>query len=204
MRLYILNITKPYSEDEDGYTGEWFDCPVDFEEVKEKLGVKEVEEIEIADYELPFSLTPSMSLWEINGICRQIQEIEGTPVGKELQAIVYKWFQNIEDFLNHKDEICLLYTSQLVTFEELYDVTNPDEPVKVTEHKDITDEGQTVTIKEVPEEPEQPDTPETPETPDTPETPTKSTDAPKTGDTTNIAAFEMCIRDRSFCFLTIL
>ena len=43
MRLYILNITKPYSEDEDGYTGEWFDCPVDFEEVKEKLGVKEVE-----------------------------------------------------------------------------------------------------------------------------------------------------------------
>ena len=66
MRLYILNITKPYSEDEDGYTGEWFDCPVDFEEVKEKLGVKEVEEIEIADYELPFSLTPSMSLWERN------------------------------------------------------------------------------------------------------------------------------------------
>ena len=105
MRLYILNITKPYSEDEDGYAGEWFNCPVDFEEVKEKLGVKEVEEIEIADYELPFSLTPSMSLWEINGICRQIQEIEGTPVGKELQAIVYKWFQNIEDFLNHKDEI---------------------------------------------------------------------------------------------------
>ena len=43
MRLYILNITKPYSEDEGGYTGEWFDCPVDFEEVKEKLGVKEVE-----------------------------------------------------------------------------------------------------------------------------------------------------------------
>ena len=34
MRLYILNITKPYS---DGYTGEWFDCPVDFEEVKEKI-----------------------------------------------------------------------------------------------------------------------------------------------------------------------
>ena len=75
MRLYILNVTKPYSEDEDGYAGEWFDCPVDFEEVREKLGVKEVE------------------------------EIEGTPVGKELQVIVYKWFQNIKDFLNHKDEI---------------------------------------------------------------------------------------------------
>ena len=37
---------------------------------------------------------------------------------------------------------------QLVTFEELYDMTNPEEPKKVTEHKDINDEGQTVTIKE--------------------------------------------------------
>ena len=118
MRLYILNITKPYSEDEDGYTGEWFDCPVDFEEVKEKLGFKEVEEIEIADYELPFTLTPSMSLWEINGIFRLIQEIEGTPVGKELQAIVYKWFQNIEDFLNHKDEIRHYYVANPTALAE--------------------------------------------------------------------------------------
>ena len=44
----------------------------------------------------------------------------------------------------------------LVTFEELYDMTNPDEPKKVTEHKDITDDGQTVTIKEVPEVPDTP------------------------------------------------
>ena len=36
----------------------------------------------------------------------------------------------------------------MVTFEELYDVTNPDEPVKVAEHKDIDDEGQTVLITE--------------------------------------------------------
>lgn len=36
----------------------------------------------------------------------------------------------------------------LVTFEELYDLSNPDEPIKVAEHKDIEDEGQTVTIEE--------------------------------------------------------
>ena len=52
----------------------------------------------------------------------------------------------------------------LVTFEELYDMTNPDEPKKMTEHKDITDDGQTVTIKEVPEVP---DTPKDTDTPDT-------------------------------------
>ncbi|MCK3749711.1 VaFE repeat-containing surface-anchored protein, partial [Clostridioides difficile] len=65
---------------------------------------------------------------------------------------------------------------QLVTFEELYDLSNPDKPIKVTEHHDIEDDGQTVTIKEVPETP----TPEEPEKPTTPDTPTK-TDSPKTG-----------------------
>ena len=74
---------------------------------------------------------------------------------------------------------------QLVTFEELYDVSNPDEPKKVTEHKDIEDEGQTVTIKEVPDVPEEPEKPETPTTPDTP----TRTDSPKTGDSTNLMAF---------------
>lgn len=74
---------------------------------------------------------------------------------------------------------------QFVTFEELYDVSNPDEPKKVTEHKDIEDEGQTVTIKEVPDVPKEPEKPETPTTPDTP----TRTDSPKTGDSTNLMAF---------------
>ena len=53
---------------------------------------------------------------------------------------------------------------ELVTFEELYDLSNPDEPTKVTEHKDIEDDGQTVTITEVPETPEEPTEPEQPTT----------------------------------------
>ena len=68
---------------------------------------------------------------------------------------------------------------ELVTFEELYDVTNPDKPIKVAEHKDIKDEGQTVTIKEKPE---------SPTTPEEPNTPTKPSDSPKTGDNTPFAA----------------
>ena len=36
----------------------------------------------------------------------------------------------------------------LVTFEELYDLSNPEEPIKVAEHKDIEDDGQTVLITE--------------------------------------------------------
>ena len=69
---------------------------------------------------------------------------------------------------------------QLVTFEELYDLSNPDEPKKVTEHKDIEDKGQTITFKEKPEEPEKPKTPQTPEKPSRP------SDSPKTGDNTNL------------------
>ena len=67
----------------------------------------------------------------------------------------------------------------LVTFEELYDLSNPDEPIKVAEHKDIKDEGQTVTVKEKPE---------SPTTPEEPSTPTKTSDSPKTGDTTPFVA----------------
>ena len=71
---------------------------------------------------------------------------------------------------------------ELVTFEELYDVTNPDKPIKVAEHKDIDDEGQTVTVKE------QPETLVTPEEYDTPETPSRAGSSPKTGDNTPLAA----------------
>ena len=70
---------------------------------------------------------------------------------------------------------------ELVTFEELYDVTNPNEPIKVAEHKDIKDEGQTVTVKENPNTPDK-------ETPDTPTTTTKTSDSPKTGDNTPFVA----------------
>ena len=68
---------------------------------------------------------------------------------------------------------------ELVTFEELYDTSNSDEPIKVAEHKDIKDEGQTVTVKEKPE---------SPTTPEKPSTPTKTSDSPKTGDTTPFVA----------------
>ena len=66
---------------------------------------------------------------------------------------------------------------ELVTFEELYDVTNPDKPIKVAENKDIEDKGQTVTITENPTEPTTPES----------STPTGNGNQPKTGDTTNLA-----------------
>lgn len=50
MRIYILNTTRFYHEDFEEYPGAWFSCPVDFEEIRERLGVQSEEEIEIEDY----------------------------------------------------------------------------------------------------------------------------------------------------------
>ena len=97
MRVYLLNNTKPYREGDEEYSGAWFNCPVDFEEIREKIGVEHEEQIEIADYELPFDLHSDTQLWEINANCRMVLELEGTPVGNEMKAIQEKWFSSYYD-----------------------------------------------------------------------------------------------------------
>ena len=60
MRIYIANLGK-YNEGE--LVGAWFTFPIDFEEVKEKIGLNdEYEEYAIHDYELPLRLTNTLPL----------------------------------------------------------------------------------------------------------------------------------------------
>ena len=101
--------------------------------------------------------------------------IDGKEVTNDYEFTADK--ENMEVQIEFTFDGSTLGRKQLVTFEELYDMTNPEEPKKVTEHKDINDEGQTVTIKEVPETP----------TSETPGTTTKTSNPPKTGDTENAA-----------------
>ncbi|MFQ8922881.1 MAG: SrtB-anchored collagen-binding adhesin [Clostridium paraputrificum] len=97
----------------------------------------------------------------------------------------------IADSENMKVEVVFTFDAselagkQIVTFEELYDLSNPDEPKKVSEHKDIEDKGQTITFKENPKVPEEPKEPEMPQTPDIPH----KTTIPQTGDSTNLIVF---------------
>lgn len=105
MRVYILNVTRFYREDNEEYPGAWFTCPVNFEEVKERLGIQNEDEIEIEDYELPFPLESDMKLWEINVLCRMVQEIQGTPLYYEMDSIQERWFGSFEEFIDHKDRI---------------------------------------------------------------------------------------------------
>ena len=101
--------------------------------------------------------------------------IDGEEVSNDYKFTADK--ENMEVQIEFTLDGSSLGGKQLVTFEELYDMSNPEEPKKVTEHKDINDEGQTVTIKEVPETP----------TPETPGTPVKTSNPPKTGDTAQAA-----------------
>lgn len=101
--------------------------------------------------------------------------IDGKEVTNDYEFTADK--ENMEVQIEFTFDGSTLGRKQLVTFEELYDITNLEEPKKVTEHKDINNEGQTVTIKEVPET----------ATPETPGTTTKTSNPPKTGDTANAA-----------------
>lgn len=129
--------------------------------------------------------------WQMDKETGEKLLVDGQPVEKEYRFTAED--SNMEIQIEFTFNASALAGKSLVTFEELYDLTNPEEPEKVAEHTDLEDEGQTVTVSEEPEEPETPEEPKTPETPETPQTPQnpgttiQSTNAPKTGDMTNLA-----------------
>ena len=72
--------------------------------------------------------------------------VDGKPVESDYTFTAKKSEMEVE--VSYTFNASALGGKDLVTFEELYDLSNPDEPIKVAEHKDIEDEGQTVTIEE--------------------------------------------------------
>lgn len=103
MQVYISNLRK-YNEGE--LIGAWFQPPIDMEDIKEKIGLNEqYEEFVIHDYELPFEIGEHTSISEINRLCAMVEEIEDTPIYKELREIQAMWFSSLEDVIEHKDDI---------------------------------------------------------------------------------------------------
>ncbi|MBO1126584.1 antirestriction protein ArdA [Enterococcus faecalis] len=103
IKVYITNFGK-YNEGE--LIGAWFYFPIDEEEVAEKIGLNaEYEEFAIHDYEAPFPIDEYESIDRLNHLYELIQEIEGTPVYDELYEILGYWFKDIEELLEHADEI---------------------------------------------------------------------------------------------------
>ncbi|MFS1132546.1 antirestriction protein ArdA [Enterococcus hirae] len=103
MRVYIANLGK-YNEGE--LVGAWFTPPVDFDEVKERIGLNnEYEEYAIHDYELPFEIDEYTPIEEINRLCGLAEELEGTLVGEVASEIQHAFFNSFEEMVEHVDDI---------------------------------------------------------------------------------------------------
>lgn len=94
MQVYIANLGK-YNEGE--LVGAWFTPPIDYEEIKECIGLNgENEEYAIHDYKLPFEINEYTSISEINGytsiseinrLCEFMMELEDSPILDEIKEI---------------------------------------------------------------------------------------------------------------------
>jgi antirestriction protein len=76
IKIYVANLGK-YNEGE--LVGEWFTLPVDFEEMREAIGLNEqYEEYAIHDYEAPkgISINEYTSLVELNEIAERIDVLD--------------------------------------------------------------------------------------------------------------------------------
>ncbi|WP_270692336.1 antirestriction protein ArdA [Enterococcus malodoratus] len=103
MRVYVVNLGK-YNEGE--LVGAWFTPPVDFDEVKERIGLNdEYEEYAIHDYELPFEIDEYTPIEEINRLCELAEELEGTLIGEVASEIQHAFFSSFEEMVEHVDDI---------------------------------------------------------------------------------------------------
>lgn len=119
MKIYIANLGK-YNEGE--LVGAWFSFPVDEEEVSERIGLNaEYEEFAIHDFEAPFPIDEYESIDCLNKIYEALQEIEGTPIYDELEEILGYWFKDIEELVEHaEDIICYSDCSTMAEVAEYY------------------------------------------------------------------------------------
>jgi len=101
MQVYIANLGK-YNEGE--LVGAWFTPPVDWDEVKERIGLNdEYEEYAIHDYELPFDIEEYTPIEEINRLCEMVSELPDY-IQEELYDLL-TLFSSIEELCDHKDDI---------------------------------------------------------------------------------------------------
>lgn len=103
MQVYIANLGK-YNEGE--LVGAWFHFPLDFDAIKEQIGLNnEHEEYAIHDYEMPVKISEYTSINELNQIYETVKNMADTPVFPAIQELVNAWFTDIEDLADHIDDI---------------------------------------------------------------------------------------------------
>lgn len=103
MRVYITNLGK-YNEGE--LVGEWFIPPLDWDIIKERIGLNdEYEEYAIHDWELPFDISEYTSIEEINNLYNMAEELASMDIGEAIRDIQNAFFSSFKELYEHKDDI---------------------------------------------------------------------------------------------------
>ena len=101
MRVYIANLGK-YNEGE--LVGAWFEPPIDFDEVKERIGLNDrYEEYAIHDYELPFQIEEYTPIEEVNRLCALVEDFPDY-VQNNLEEIMC-YYSSLDELSDEVDEI---------------------------------------------------------------------------------------------------
>ena len=101
MRVYVANLGK-YNEGE--LVGDWFEPPIDYDEMAERIGLNEFyEEYAIHDYELPFEIDEYTPIEEVNRLCEMVEDLPEYIQDnlKELQG----YFSSLEELCDRQDDI---------------------------------------------------------------------------------------------------
>lgn len=103
MEVYIVNLRR-YNENRE--CGAWFNVPINYDEVKEKISFGEEDpEYAIHDYCLPFQIGEYTSFSEINEIVEQYEELEDT-LKECMGELARAFFSNdYEEFFRHTEDL---------------------------------------------------------------------------------------------------
>lgn len=116
IKLWIGNLGK-YNEGQ--LVGEWFDLPVDMEEVKEKIGLNDqYEEWFIADYEAPFEVGEYDNIEWLNGVAELLEGKEDW----EINAMAYLVDNYYCDDNNWEEAWEKVEDGDVVIYHDVYDM----------------------------------------------------------------------------------
>ena len=115
MSVYVVNLGK-YNEGE--LIGDWFVPPIDWEYVKNRIGLNnEYEEYAIHDWQLPFDINEYTSIEEINYLYDMVEELLSTDIGEVIYDIQNTFFSSLKELYENKDNI--IYYSECYSMEDV-------------------------------------------------------------------------------------
>ncbi|WP_242944622.1 antirestriction protein ArdA [Paraclostridium sordellii] len=98
--------------------GDWFVPPIDWEDVKNRIGLNnEYEEYAIHDWQLPFDINEYISIEEINYLCDMVEELLSTDIGEVIYDIQNTFFSSLKELYENKDNI--IYYSECYSMEDV-------------------------------------------------------------------------------------